>query len=342
MRRHSAIHSHRDQRFYHIGHLDDECGDNHLDRTVHCAHRGHKYDRDRDRDFRCGHDKVGFGDSVSDGAGTHDHECDRHSKSGERASRQDDPIQLDRIGNGELQSLRYLVRERGNDQLVRTPHRPRDCGERDRDRDLGAGQYKVRHGERYGDASATYHHERDGDLATVQTTGQTSQCTASVQGTGAFNASVTWTASQDTITASGIYTAGMVTTITQVTITATSGQDPTKSGSVTITVNPPPPTFIPIPDITLSALGQKITPVDLSLYVQGGTGPYTLAIKTQTLLDSVVCSIVGTQLVSDYGYYPGTNTITITVTDAAQNSAQTTVNIIVTFLILTDLRKAAR
>jgi exo-beta-1,3-glucanase (GH17 family) len=48
------------------------------------------------------------------------------------------------------------------------------------------------------------------------------------------------------------------------------------------------------------------------------------------LSNSVVCSINGVQLVSDYTYYPGTNTVTVSVTDANQKSAQTTINVIVT------------
>jgi hypothetical protein len=60
---------------------------------------------------------------------------------------------------------------------------------------------------------------------------QTSQCTATVQGTGSFTTAVNWTASAGTIATSGIYTAPTLTTATQVTITATSVQDPTKSGS---------------------------------------------------------------------------------------------------------------
>jgi exo-beta-1,3-glucanase (GH17 family) len=97
-------------------------------------------------------------------------------------------------------------------------------------------------------------------------------------------------------------------------------------------VNPIPsnPTFVQIPNITVSALGQKITPVDLSLYVEGGTAPFTFTVTAQTLSDNVVSSISGVQLVSDYSYYAGTNTVTVSVTDANQKSAQTTVNLIVT------------
>ncbi len=70
------------------------------------------------------------------------------------------------------------------------------------------------------------------------TSGQTSQCTASVSGTGNFSSVVTWTASGNgTITpAGGVFTAETVPFTTQVTITATSTQDSTKTGSTVITV----------------------------------------------------------------------------------------------------------
>ncbi len=73
---------------------------------------------------------------------------------------------------------------------------------------------------------------------TTVAAGQTSQCTASVSGTGSFSSVVSWTASGNgTITpAGGVFTAATVPFTTQVTVTATSTQDSTKSGSTIITV----------------------------------------------------------------------------------------------------------
>src|SRR5664279_5010150 len=67
---------------------------------------------------------------------------------------------------------------------------------------------------------------------------QTTQCTATVTGTGSFSSTVLWTASGGgTIAAgTGLFTAATVPFTTQVTITATSAQDSTKSGSTTITI----------------------------------------------------------------------------------------------------------
>ena len=70
------------------------------------------------------------------------------------------------------------------------------------------------------------------------TSQQTTQCTASVSGTGNFSSTVIWTASGGgTINAAtGVFTAATVPFSTQVTITATSTQDSTKNGTTTITV----------------------------------------------------------------------------------------------------------
>lgn len=69
--------------------------------------------------------------------------------------------------------------------------------------------------------------------------GQTSQCSATVTGTGNFSSGVTWMASAGTISSSGLFTppSGGAATL-QATITATSTQDTSKSGTTTVTVNP--------------------------------------------------------------------------------------------------------
>ena len=69
--------------------------------------------------------------------------------------------------------------------------------------------------------------------------GQTSQCSATVTGTGNFSSGVTWMASAGTISTSGLFTAPSGGGVSlQVTITATSTQDTSKSGMTTVTVNP--------------------------------------------------------------------------------------------------------
>jgi len=69
---------------------------------------------------------------------------------------------------------------------------------------------------------------------------QTSQCSASVSGAGNFSSPVTWTVSGGGTIGpnSGLFTAPDGQSTLQVTVTATSTQDTTKSGSAAITVAP--------------------------------------------------------------------------------------------------------
>jgi glycosyl hydrolase family 113 len=66
--------------------------------------------------------------------------------------------------------------------------------------------------------------------------GQTDQCSANVQGTGGFTSSVAWSASAGTVSNSGLFTAPGAAG--PVTITATSTQDSTKSGSTSVMIPP--------------------------------------------------------------------------------------------------------
>jgi len=65
-------------------------------------------------------------------------------------------------------------------------------------------------------------------------TGGTSQCSATVQGAGSYNSAVTWSSTAGTITPSGLLTAPA--TSGDVTVSATSTQDTTKSGEATVAV----------------------------------------------------------------------------------------------------------
>jgi len=63
---------------------------------------------------------------------------------------------------------------------------------------------------------------------------QTSQCAATVSGTGNYSSAVTWSATAGTISNSGFFTAA--SNSGTITVTAKSAQDPTKSGTTTITI----------------------------------------------------------------------------------------------------------
>ena len=91
-------------------------------------------------------------------------------------------------------------------------------------------------------------------------TGQTSQCSAVVSGTGSYSTSVTWSVSPTsigTVSSSGVFKPASVGTAT---ITATSTQDSTKSGNATVTVTLAAPSNLVYPQTTISAsVGQAIT-----------------------------------------------------------------------------------
>ncbi|MFZ0663552.1 MAG: alkaline phosphatase family protein [Acidobacteriaceae bacterium] len=65
-------------------------------------------------------------------------------------------------------------------------------------------------------------------------TGATSQCSATIEGTGTYSSTVTWYASAGTIDPSGLFTAPA--SAGTVIVTATSTQDTSQSGTATVTV----------------------------------------------------------------------------------------------------------
>jgi hypothetical protein len=73
---------------------------------------------------------------------------------------------------------------------------------------------------------------------TTVNSGGTSQCVASVTGTGNFSSGVAWTTSAGSISNMGLLTAPVVSTTLLITVTATSVQDVTKLGQASVTVNP--------------------------------------------------------------------------------------------------------
>ncbi len=108
--------------------------------------------------------------------------------------------------------------------------------------------------------------------------GQTSQCSATVQGTGNFSAAVTWSASTGTISSSGLFTAPGTDTTLEVTITATSNQTASVSGTTTVTVNPNNST---VTGVSVSCNPSTITPGQTSQCTATvtGTGSFSQAVN---------------------------------------------------------------
>jgi Protein of unknown function (DUF3443) len=69
--------------------------------------------------------------------------------------------------------------------------------------------------------------------------GESSQCSATITGTGNFSSAISWSASAGSISTSGLFTAPAAGNASLlVTITATSRQDTSKFGTTAVTVNP--------------------------------------------------------------------------------------------------------
>ena len=109
-------------------------------------------------------------------------------------------------------------------------------------------------------------------------TGQTSQCSATVTGTGSYSSAVAWSAVSGTISSSGSYIApATVPTSGSDTITAKSTQDSTKSGTSSITVTAVPVT---VTSVSVIASPNTITTAQTSTCAATvlGTGAFSSAV----------------------------------------------------------------
>jgi hypothetical protein len=144
--------------------------------------------------------------------------------------------------------------------------------------------------------------------------GATSQCMASVQGTGSYSNTVTWAASSGTINSSGLFTASAASG--QVKLTATSVEDQTKSAATAVTVQPSASTIT----------GVAVTCNPTSLFTNStsqcnaqvsGTGAYSAAVTWAATVGTVSGSGLFTAPAS-----AGTETITATsVQDPTRSAA---------------------
>jgi hypothetical protein len=111
-------------------------------------------------------------------------------------------------------------------------------------------------------------------------TGAASQCTATVSGTGNFSNSVTWTASAGSISAAGLLTAPA--TAQTVTVTATSVQDTTKSGSTAVTIT------------AGSAIVVTVSPTTANVATGGVTQSFTAKVQNDSENQGVTWTLSGT------------------------------------------------
>ena len=145
----------------------------------------------------------------------------------------------------------------------------------------------------------------------------TSQCNATVKGSGSYSSAVTWSASAGTVSASGILTAPA--TAGTVTVTATSMQDPTKSGTASVTVQPPPSPTITSVQVTCNPSTVNVGANSQCNVTIKGTGNYSSAVTWSASVGAINASGLFTAPAT-----AGSATITATsVQDAAQSSEAT-------------------
>jgi hypothetical protein len=123
--------------------------------------------------------------------------------------------------------------------------------------------------------------------ATLQT-GQTSQCSATLAGTGSYSSSVTWSATSGTVSTSGLYTASSTVPASgSDTVKATSTQDTTKLGTAKIAITAPvQPT---ITAVTVSCAATNLQPGQTSQCsaTVSGTGSFSSAVTWSAVSGTV-------------------------------------------------------
>jgi hypothetical protein len=108
------------------------------------------------------------------------------------------------------------------------------------------------------------------------TANSTSQCTATVQGTGSFNSVVTWSASGGSVSTTGLLTAPA--TAGTVTVLATSTQDTTKSGTASVTVQLPTPPSITAVSVICNPATVTVSQTSQCTATVQGTGSFSSAV----------------------------------------------------------------
>ena len=144
--------------------------------------------------------------------------------------------------------------------------------------------------------------------------GATEQFSALVTNTS--NVAVTWSASQGTISTSGLYQAPTVSANTTATVTATSTADATKSAtaSVTVTTTPPLPVSVTTSSLSTATAG---TAYSNPLTATGGAAPYTWTLSSGSLPTGFTVKSAGS--LSGTTSQTGQFNITVEVTDSSSS-----------------------
>lgn len=172
-------------------------------------------------------------------------------------------------------------------------------------------------------------------VASSLQTGQVSQCSASVSGTGSYSSGVTWSAVSGTVSSTGLYTApSTVPASGSDNVKATSVQDTTKLGTASIAITAPAkPT---ITGLSLSCSPSSITDIQTASCTPTvtGTGAFTntVNLSLSPTASGTLSATTGVKSGTAVTFTPantGADSVTITATSTADstkfNSAPITV-----------------
>jgi hypothetical protein len=166
------------------------------------------------------------------------------------------------------------------------------------------------------------------------TTAQTSQCSATVTGTGAYSSAVTWTATGGTITSAGVFTPSGAGTASCIANSTQAGYT-NVSGSAPIAVTVP---------VTVTSVVASCNPSELQLPIPGassaptsqctanvkGTGPYNSGVTWTASAGTI--NTVGLFTPSDL-----TTTSTVTITAVSAQDGTTSGSTTITVYPITNL-----
>lgn len=149
----------------------------------------------------------------------------------------------------------------------------------------------------------------------------TSQCNATVQGTGDYSSTVTWSTSAGTISSTGLLTApGSPATAT---VMATSAQDTMKSGTATVTIqSTPPANTVTSVEVTCNPSSLATGAMSQCNAAVQGTGSYSSTVTWSASAGTIDSSGLFTAPAS-----AGTVTVTATSTQDTTKSGTTTVTV---------------
>lgn len=168
-------------------------------------------------------------------------------------------------------------------------------------------------------------------------TGQTSQCSATVSGTGSYSSGVLWSAVYGTVSSSGLYTAPATVPASGAdTVKATSTEDSTKSGTASITITPPTPITVSFsPRAPGSVQAGSSVPLSAEVANDSSANPQVAwavscsASSCGSFSSTTTASEVATTYTAPAAIPPG-GSVTVTATSATDPAKSNSASILIT------------